>query len=64
MPPYGGGAGDVYEFNLKVYPGAYHEFDRRDRGAHVYLGHWLERHHEAAIDAEQRVQRFSSVTRP
>jgi dienelactone hydrolase len=47
-----------HEFTLKVYPGAYHEFDRRDRDADVYLGHRLERHHEAAIDAEQRVQRF------
>jgi len=42
----------------KVYPGAYHDFDRRERDADVYLGHQLERHHEAAIDAEQRVQRL------
>jgi dienelactone hydrolase len=42
----------------KVYPGAYHDFDRRERDADVYLGHRLERHHEAAIDAEQRVQRL------
>ena len=47
-----------HEFTLTVYPGAYHEFDRRDRDAYVYLGHRLERHNEAAIDAEQRVQRF------
>ena len=46
------------EFTLKIYPGAYHEFDRRDRDADVYLGHRLERHPEAAIDAEQRVRRF------
>ena len=47
-----------HDFTLKVYPGAYHEFDRRDRDADVYLGHRLERHDEAAIDAEQRVRRF------
>ena len=47
-----------HEFTLKVYPGAYHDFDRRDQNADVYLGHRLERHPEAAIDAAQRVQRF------
>jgi dienelactone hydrolase len=47
-----------HEFTLKVYPGAYHEFDRRDRHAHVDLGHRLERNNEAALDAEQRGQRF------
>jgi|RhiMetdeSRZDD1v2_1073273.scaffolds.fasta_scaffold57256_2 dienelactone hydrolase len=47
-----------HEFTLKVYPGACHEFDRRDPDVDVYLGHRLERHNEAAMDAEQRVQRF------
>ncbi len=47
-----------HQFTLKIYPGAYHEFDRPDRNADVYLGHRLERHHEAAHDAEQPVQRF------
>jgi dienelactone hydrolase len=47
-----------HEFTLTIYPGAYHDFDRRDRDADVYLGHRLERHPEAAADAEQRVRRF------
>jgi dienelactone hydrolase len=52
------GRGPSPEFTLKIYPGAYHDFDRRDEGADTYLGHRLERHPEAALDAEQQVRRF------
>ena len=44
--------------SLKVYPGAYHGFDRIEAGPRVYLGHTLERHPGAASDAEEQVRRF------
>lgn len=47
-----------HEFTLKIYPGAYHEFDRPDPNTLIYLGHRLARHQAAAVDAEQRVRRF------
>jgi dienelactone hydrolase len=52
------GAETSHERTLTIYPGACHEFDRRDPAAHVYLGHRLERHPEAAPDAEHRVRGF------
>ena len=50
--------GTTHRLILKIYPGAYHGFDRIQPGALVYLGHRLERHPEAATDAEEQVQRF------
>jgi len=51
-------AGTPHDVTLKIYPGARHGFDRLQPGPRVYLGHTLERHPKAAIDAEEQVQRF------
>ncbi len=43
---------------LKIYPGAYHSFDKYRKKPISYFGHKIAYHQEAAIDAALRTKRF------
>jgi dienelactone hydrolase len=49
---------DTAPVRLKVYPGAYHSFDRLRSERITYHGHILERHADAVTQAKAEVQQF------
>jgi dienelactone hydrolase len=55
LPPPGKGSGEVI---LKIYPGAYHSFDRAGLRAGHYFGHYLAHDAQAEADASQQLHDF------
>jgi dienelactone hydrolase len=49
---------DSAPVSLKVYPGAYHSFDRLRSARIIYHGHRLERHADAVAQAQAEVKQF------
>jgi dienelactone hydrolase len=49
---------DSAPVSLKIYPAAYHSFDRLASGPMTYRGHHLERHAQAVSEAKAEIKQF------